>query len=75
MSTGRKLARNLMRDVVGIDIPWTKPEEHHRMKLVNLRNGDDRKHDEENEVTKNEVASKHSKLSNLAKKFTTRLGN
>jgi len=54
---------------------WAKPEEHNGVKLVNLRDGNNGKHDEEDEVTKDKVSSKHSKLSDLAKEFTTRLRN
>jgi len=52
---------------------WSKPEEHDRVELVDVWNAQCRKHDEQNEVSENEVGSEQAELSDLANELTTRL--
>ena len=56
------------------NLPWSKPEEHDRVKFVDIRDGDDWKHEEEEEVPKNVVCGEETKFGNLAKVFSSRLG-
>ena len=55
------------------NIPWAQPEEHHRVEFVGVRDQQDRKHEEEQNVTEDKVGGEHAKLSDLAEEFTTRL--
>jgi len=54
---------------------WSKPEQHDGMELVRIRNQQDWKHEEEKDMSQNEVGGEHSQLSNLAEEFTTRLAD
>ena len=57
--------------MIGMEnIPWTKPEEHHGMNLVKVRNGKRWQHDEQKDVSEKEVPREKAELGNLAKEFT-----
>ena len=43
------------------------------MELVDIGDQDDREHDEEDDVTEDEIRSEHAQLGNLAKELETRL--
>lgn len=55
------------------NIPRTKPEEHDRVELVNVRNQERRKHEEQKQVTQAEVGREVSQLGDFAEEFTSRL--
>lgn len=57
-----------------MDVPWAEPEKHDRVELVDVGDQNDREHDEEKEVTEEEIRGEHAQLSNLAKELTSRLG-
>ena len=57
------------------DIPWAEPEKNDRVKHINLGDDDDGEHQEQNDVTKNEVGAEHAELRNLAEPLTSRLRN
>ena len=55
------------------NIPGTEPEQHHGVTLVGVRNQQDRKHEEEKDVTKDKVCGEEAQLGDLAEELTTRL--
>ena len=57
-----------------MNIPGTKPEEHDRVELVNVRNAQRRKHDEEQDVTEHEVGREEAHLCDLTEELTAGLG-
>ena len=57
-----------------MNIPGTKPEEHDRVELVNVGNAQRRQHDEEQDVTKNEVGGEEAHLCDLTEELTAWLG-
>ena len=54
-------------------VPWSKPEEHDRVELVDVWDGDDWKHEEEQEVSQDEICREHAQFGDFAKIFSTRL--
>jgi hypothetical protein len=48
------------------DIPWTKPEEHDRVKFIAIRDQDSWKHDEHDEMPEHKVSCKEPKFCDLA---------
>lgn len=53
-----------------MDIPRTQPEEHDRVELVNVWDKNGRKHEEEQDVTEDEVRSEEAHFRDLAEEFT-----
>ena len=47
-------------------VPWAKPEEHDRVELVDVWDGEDWKHEEEQEVPQDEICRKHAEFRDLA---------
>ena len=54
-----------------MNVPWTKPEEHDRVKLVNVWDEESWNHEEEQQMSQAEISGKVTKLGNLAEEFTT----
>ena len=63
------------KSVVFENVPWTKPEEHDRVELVNIGNEKHWQHEEEQNVSEDKVGSEIAKLSDLAKVLTAGLGD
>ena len=53
-----------------MNIPRSEPEKHHGVELIDVRYADRRKHEEKNDVAKNEVGCKHAQLGDFAKIFS-----
>lgn len=56
-------------------LPWTKPKENDGMELVDIWDAERWQHDKKQQVSQDEIRSEVTKLSDLAKEFTPRLGN
>lgn len=72
MSAESLLEYSRDRDL-GRYIPRTQPEQHDRVELINIGDEQDRKHDEEKNMAKDEIRSKHAQFRDLAEELTTRL--
>jgi hypothetical protein len=55
------------------NVPWSQPEEHDRVELVNVWHQQRRQEQEENDVTQPEVGREETHLGDLAEEFTAGL--
>ena len=56
------------------NLPWSKPEQHNRVEFVNVRYSENGKHNEEEEMSQDEIRCKETKFGDFAQVFSTRLG-
>ena len=64
-----------VRSAIGRDIPWSKPEEHHRVELVDVGYAYSGQHNEQEEVPEDEVTGEHAQFRDLAEELTAWLGH
>jgi len=57
------------------NVPRSQPEQGDRVELVGVGDQQQREHEEEKDVSKDEVGSEHAQFTDLAKELTTRLRN